>query len=190
MDNKEKAVSRASKIMYELPFNELDKYLEEVFSIQYFGNESLYKYFINNQFDCHCSMGSLVCSINLPLKATLVRADLVTSKKGKRFFHAFIETEYKGQDYVIDTSLARAVPKELYYKLLEPRVFRKVNRDDLFVNNFVLFLKDLLTKPNNLNIQFIYDAWSQYEAKNLRNISNNSLLNEHMLTNPKVIKLK
>ena len=188
MDKKEEAVNEACLVLDKLPYNELDLYLKKIFCKQYFGDKLLFDVYFDGDFDTHCSLGSLICSLNLPIECSLVRANLVPHVKGKRFYHAFIETNYKGREYVIDTSMARSFPKNIYYELLNPRVFKRVNRDDLFVNKFVLFLKDTLKKPNGLTMEFVYNAWTQYEKNKLDNINNNSLLNENMLKNPKVKK--
>jgi len=188
MDDKIIAVNEACRKIGYLNNNEFDTYLKSIYSNLYFGNRTLYDVYSNNEFDTYCGMASVVCSVNLPFKCELVRAYLVPHVKGNKFFHAFIEAEYKGKKYVIDTSLGRSIPKEIYYEYLKPKVYKRIDRDKLFVNKFVTFIKDTLTRPNNLSISFIYNIWCKYESKKLKNINDNSILEDDMLKEPEYTK--
>lgn len=170
------------KFLGNLPYNELDILLNKVFSKQYFGNRNLYEMYNSREFNYHCQIGSFICCLNLLLPCNLIRGELLSNIKGKRFIHGWIETIYNGNEYVIDTSMGRAIQKKIYYNLLYPEVFQTVNRDDLFVNKYAIYLKTTLTKKNNLSLEKVYSLWWQYEDNWLMNIDDNTLLNNKTKT--------
>ena len=162
--------------MVDMPNNDLDKYLKGVFKNYYFGDTNLWDFYKSNKFNSFCTVGSMVCSLNLYIECYLVRGYLLPEYDGEKFFHGWIETTYKGEEYVIDTSLARAIPKEIYYESLEPDVYVKMNRDELYINDYVIYVKDQLKRQNNLNLINVYYKWWVYEDNWLNNIDDNSLI--------------
>ena len=164
--------------IYLLPPNELSCFLKKHFSKQYFGKDDLYQMYSSQGFNRHCQIGSFTCCLNLPFPCKLVRGELLSDVDGKIFHHGWIETTYHGIEYVIDTSFARAIPRDFYYQLLRPKIFQSIDRDDLFVNKYASFIKKVLTKKNNLSLDKIYSTWWQYENDWLRNIGDNTLSNK------------
>ncbi len=164
------------KVISNLRLNQLDVFLKKQLSKQYFDNNNLYEIYHLRGFNYHCQIGSFICCLNLSLPCNLVRGELISNVSGKTFHHGWIETIYRGKEYVIDTTFAKAIPKDLYYLLLSTKIFQIINRNNLFINKYALYLKKALTKKNNLSLKKVYSAWWQYEDNWLMNIDDNTLL--------------
>ena len=154
----------------------LDILIWKDLSKQYLGDINLFELYSTGQFNCHCNIASFICSLNLSIPCKLVRGELLSNINGKPFYHAWIEVTYNGVEYVIDTSLGKSIPKNIYYHALSPKVIKSIDRDDLFINIYASYLKKELTKKNDLSLEKVYSSWWKYENKWLSNISDNSLL--------------
>lgn len=184
-----------------LPYNELDEFIKRNLSKYYFGNESLYDFYIKRGFNYHCQIGSLLCLLKLPneLECTLIRGELLSDIQGKMFTHGWIETKYKGKEYVIDTSIARAIPKDMYYSLYVPTVYTCIDKKDLLLNKYAQYFKEELNHINNLTLlkeksTLLYGegSWFDlYENNWLQDIDNNSKKGNYLtkmkkITQPKI----
>ena len=145
---------RYKNYIYPLEYNELDRFLERNLSKYYFGNNSLYTSYINREFNYNCQIGSLLCLLTLPetLYPHLIRGELLSNIKGKMFNHGWIEVTYKGKEYVIDTSISKAIPKQIYYKAYNPRIYVDLCINDLIKNKYVEYFKEQLNHPNDFTL--------------------------------------
>lgn len=172
------------KYIFPSPYNELDGFLDGNLSKYYFGNESLYDFYIKRGFNYNCQIGSLLCILNLPdeLECYLIRGELLPNIEGNMFVHGWIEIIYRGKEYVIDTSVARAIPKYLYYRVYNPIVYTRIERKELLSNEYVKYFKEELRHINDftLSIQnktmfYGEGSWFDlYENYWLQNIKDNS----------------
>ena len=167
-----------------LQMNELDSPLKKTLSKQYFGKRNLFEIYASRGFNYHCQIGSFICCLNLPFSCSLIRGELLSNIGGKRFVHGWIEVIYNGEEYVIDTSFAKAIPKKIYYKVFSPKVFQSLVREDLFINKYALYLKKILTRENDLSLEKVYSAWWQYEDSWLTNIDDNTSFNNKVRAIP------
>ena len=175
---------RYQRYILSLSYNELDGYLEGNLSKYYFGNEKLFDYYKNKNFNYNCQIGSLLCILNLPdeLNPCLIRGELLSNIEGKMFVHGWIEVTYKGEKYIIDTSIARAIPKKIYYKAYEPTVYVCIQKSKLLKNNYIKYFIEQLNNPNDFTLSkeeptFFYGegSWFDlYENYWLQNIEDNS----------------
>ena len=178
------------KYIFKLPYNELDGFLNGNLSKYYFGNETLYNFYIKRGFNYNCQIGSLICILNLPDKINcyLIRGELLSHIDGKMFTHGWIEITYKGKEYVIDTSIARAIPKELYYRIYNPIVYACIERKELLSNEYVKYFKDELNHINNFTLSkdastvfYGEGSWFDlYENYWLQDIDNNEKARIHL----------
>lgn len=172
------------KYIFSSPYNELDGFLNGNLSKYHFGNESLYDFYKKRGFNYNCQIGSLLCILNFPdeLECYLIRGELLSDIEGKMFVHGWIEVSYKGKEYVVDTSVARAIPKELYYKVYSPVVYTCIERKELLQNEYVKYFKQELRHTNDFtlsrqdnNMFYGEGSWFDlYENYWLQNIKDNS----------------
>lgn len=91
----------------------MDEYLEKELKKYFFGKQNLYNFYKTGKFNYHCQLGSLMCIINLGIKSKLIRGELLYDGRNNIFIHGWIEADYNGKEYVIDTSMAKAIPKKI-----------------------------------------------------------------------------
>ena len=166
-------------------FNLLDLVIAGRLSKCQFEGKELSRLYSDGRFNGHCQIGSLLCIIALnDDDCKLIRGELLPDTKGEDFFHGWIETKVDDKEFVIDVSMARAVPKEVYYRYLKPRVDAVVTRQELFENDYVRFLDEALRRDNRLDMGTLYEVWWPYEDDNLINIDDNTRLDPSRFEKP------
>lgn len=178
------------KYIFTSPYNELDGFINENLSKLYFGNESLFEFYKRRGFNYNCQIGSLLCMLNFPdeLECYLIRGELLSNIEGKMFVHGWIEITYKGKEYVIDTSVARAIPKDLYYRVYNPTVYTRIERKEILSNEYAKYFKEklkhindfTLSKDNN-TVFYGEGSWFDlYENYWLQNINDNNVISNSL----------
>ena len=188
MNRKIKKINDFCKVIAKYDYNSFDTAINFIFSHCMFEKMKLSQFYFEGSFNYHCQVGSFVCAIALGMDCNLVRGELLPKVRGERFEHGWIETKFDGVDFVIDTSLGRTIPKELYYRYLKPRVNRVISRENLLENDFARYLSQALLEDNNLDLSTMYEVWWPYEDTGLANYKDNSLLNNWSLDNPMELK--